>query len=223
MNEQPSLFIVIPAYNEEQSLGIILSELAELNCQIIVVDDCSTDATMDIALSYNVNAYSLPVNLGSWNAIHFGMQQALRLGAETIITFDADGQHQCKDILTLVAALTEKDNIIIGSCPQRGSFLRKMTWFLFRMFTNLKIRDITSGFRLYSSSAAQFFAQEKYAFLEFQDLGILLDARNHGLHIKEIPVHMSKRFFGKSHIFNSWFKVMYYLLYTFVIAFTHRK
>jgi len=89
---------VIPAYNEEKSLGHFLKKLKGYNIDIIVIDDGSTDDTAEIAKSENVFLIRRIVNEGKGKALRDGFQFALEKDYELIITLDADGQHDPVEI-----------------------------------------------------------------------------------------------------------------------------
>ena len=94
MAEQRTL-VIIPAYNEEESLPAVLKELAEQTPQydVLVVSDGSTDRTAELALASGVHVATLPFNLGIGGALRTGFTFAVRRGYERAVQFDADGQH----------------------------------------------------------------------------------------------------------------------------------
>ncbi len=217
------LIVVIPAYNESATIERVIADVRRMGYPVIVVNDCSTDDTVAKAESAGAHVLDLPIRLGAWGGTQAGMRYALSMGAKYIITLDADGQHRAEDITCLHSALTEHTDIIIGACIERGSKARKIAWRLFRILTGLDIHDLTSGFRLYTIKAARELIKRESLFFEYQDIGILLLARAKGLRMKEVPVTMLPRAFGKSHIFQSWFQVFYYMMYTLLIVCVRRK
>ncbi|HCB14421.1 MAG TPA: glycosyl transferase, partial [Gammaproteobacteria bacterium] len=86
---------LIPAYNEAATAGTIVAQVRELwNCPVVVIDDCSTDATAHAARTAGATVLPLTIQLGAWGAMQTGLRYALRQGYRTAITLDADGQHE---------------------------------------------------------------------------------------------------------------------------------
>ncbi|MBY0406964.1 MAG: glycosyltransferase family 2 protein, partial [Rickettsiales bacterium] len=110
------VFIIIPAYNEAASIGDVLRSLAPLGHRLVVVDDCSQDATAEMAQKGGAMVFSHCVNLGQGAALQTGFAYARQAGAEVIVTFDADGQHRPEDIAPLLEALENKQaDVVLGS------------------------------------------------------------------------------------------------------------
>jgi len=215
-----SIVIIIPAKNEETTVGQVIAEIRTyFNGNIVVVDDASTDDTAKIASKAGAQVISLPLSLGAWGAVQTGLRYALKMGYHTAITMDADGQHEAQSIPILLAHLTNKNcDVVIGAYPQRGSFLRKSAWFMFRQLSGVSLEDLTSGLRAYNYHSMILLASSKATLLEYQDLGVLMLLRYAGLHIEEVPILMRPRSVGHSRIFNSWFSVSKYMLYTGILC-----
>lgn len=230
------LTAVIPAFNEESSIAAVVLQVRGQGIPVIVVDDASTDNTAAAARAAGASVLPLPLRMGAWAAMQAGIQQALRDGAQHIVTLDGDGQHQPGDIAALYAAVAPdadrpgadrpdavyRADCAIGSCPQRGSSARQLAWFFFRVLTGLRIRDLTSGFRLYTRQAALCLVQKEAMLSDFQDIGVLLLLRRNRMRLCEVPVIMLPRSVGKSHVFSSWGKVAYYMIYSFVVSCSRR-
>lgn len=154
--EAQSVWVVVAAYNEAAVIGAVVSDLIERGHRVVVVDDGSADATGAIAGAAGAVVLTHPVNLGQGAALQTGMQFALRRGADTIVTFDGDGQHRAGDVAILVAALVENDaDFALGSrflaaAPampfSRRLLLRAATWFT-RLTTGLQVTDTHNGLR----------------------------------------------------------------------------
>lgn len=215
-----SIIIIIPAKNEAATVGQVIAEIkAYFKGNIVVVDDASTDDTAKIAAKAGAQVISLPLSLGAWGAIQTGLRYALKTGHHTAITMDADGQHEAQSIPILLNYITNENcDVVIGAYPQRGSFLRKSAWFLFRQLSGISLEDLTSGLRVYNHHAIALLASSEATLLEYQDLGVLMLLRQAGLQIEEAPILMRPRSVGHSRIFNSWFSVSKYMLYTGILC-----
>lgn len=213
--------IVIPAFNEQESLPNVISDLKKtIKSDVIIVDDASSDDTAKIASRLNAIVLSHVVNLGAWRATQTGIRFALKQGYERIITFDADGQHSASDIDTLIRKSEENYDLVIGSCVSRGSRGRHIAWRVFKRMTGLSVSDLTSGFRCYNHAAMSALASRQATMFEYQDVGILLMLRSLNLKSVEVSVRMNERKNGISRIFYSWSAVCKYLLYTLILSVT---
>lgn len=204
--------IVIPARDEELSIGDVIHSLRRHGWeQIVVVNDQSRDATEAIARAAGATVISPMLPLGAWGAMQAGIRYALRNGHQQVITIDADGQHEPACIPKLLDAATRHD-VVVGSHPQRASRLRRLAWRYFRFITGLRIIDLTSGFRCYNRRACEVLAEEEATLLDYQDLGVLLILRHAGFSIGEVEVQMHARRSGPSRIFSSWPRIARYMM-----------
>jgi glycosyltransferase involved in cell wall biosynthesis len=219
-----SLIIIIPARNEEATVGGVVQELkARVDAEIVVISDASTDGTRRAALAAGATVLPVAVQIGAWGAVRTGLRYALKRGAARAITMDADGQHPADSIPLILKPIEAGDaDIVIGACPQRGSRARKLAWGFFRQVTRLKVHDLTSGFRAYNRSAITALVSEDTVLLDYQDIGVLLYLRKRGLRIAEAPVAMCPRIAGHSKVFSTWWTVLKYLIYTGVLCLARR-
>ena len=211
---------LIPAHNEEATVGVVVSQVRALwRCPVVVIDDCSTDATARVAGAAGAIVLPLTIQLGAWGAIQTGLRYALRQGYQTAITLDADGQHEPKEIGALLQPLaTAAADVVIGAFPDRASRARRFAWAYFRWLTGLELEDITSGFRAYNHAAITVLASRAASLLDYQDVGVLLILRRQGLRIIEAPVAMQPRAAGASRVFRSWWVVGKYMLQTSLLC-----
>lgn len=157
-------WIVIPAYNEGNTLPHVLKSLKDTGYEnIFVVDDGSRDDTYEVAKKHALVAVKHSLNRGLGGALGTGIQGALRMGAEYVITFDADGQHDPKDILKVLSPLRRREaDVVIGSrlidsegMPFKRKVANKIanyvTYFLFGVWTT----DSQSGLRGFNKKAAE--------------------------------------------------------------------
>lgn len=213
------LLIVIPAHNETETLAEVIREVKlHGRWPVLVINDASTDDTVEVAKQSGALVMSLRVQLGAWGATQTGFRFALKHGFQSVVTLDADGQHEPKYIHTLLEPLRQGNDLVIGAFIERGSHARNFAWRYFRTITGLNIEDLTSGFRAYGHKALQALAGPEATLLDYQDLGVLLLCRDAGFHIKEVPTPMLERKTGASRIFKSWFVVGKYMAQTTVIC-----
>jgi glycosyltransferase involved in cell wall biosynthesis len=154
--------IVIPAYNEEQTIGGVLEGLKKGGYKnVIVIDDGSKDNTYKIAKKHDVIVLRHSLNRGLGGALGTGLAAALKSGSDIAVTFDADGQHAVADLEKVIKPLAEgKADVVIGS---RLINPKGMPWFrrLFNRIGNMvtfvlfgvKVSDSQSGLRGFSKKA----------------------------------------------------------------------
>ncbi|MGH9585100.1 MAG: glycosyltransferase family 2 protein, partial [Bryobacteraceae bacterium] len=109
MAEQCSLWVVVPAYNEAQSIGKVVASLRSEGYPVVVVDDGSRDETAETAHSAGAIVLRHDLNLGQGGALQTGITFSLESGAPVICTFDADGQHCASDIAKMRGCLATRD------------------------------------------------------------------------------------------------------------------
>ena len=212
---------VIPALNEEASVGEVVSELRLLDpaATVLVVDDLSSDLTATVAARHGAKVLSLADRLGPWGATQTGLRMGLALGHRWFVTLDADGQHLPSEAPKLFAAATRAEaNVVIGGATQRGSSLRTFAWSLMRAISGIPVADLTSGFRLYDQHSATVLASQRATYLDHQDVGVLATLLQHRLEVAETEVTMNKRKSGQSRIFSSWATVFWYMLQTLLLG-----
>jgi polyprenyl-phospho-N-acetylgalactosaminyl synthase len=117
LSETRNVWIIVPAFNEAGVIGDVISDLRSVFAHVVCVDDGSRDGTGDIALRAGAHLVRHPVNLGQGAAIQTGVEYARRQpGAQVFATFDGDGQHRVKDVLTMIDRLGAGDvDIVIGT------------------------------------------------------------------------------------------------------------
>jgi glycosyltransferase involved in cell wall biosynthesis len=158
------VWVVVPAYNEGPVVATTVRDLLVCFANVIVVDDCSADASGRLALAAGAHVVRHPVNLGQGAALATGIAYALRQGAEAIVTFDADGQHSASDARAMVSRLDEaRVDVVLGSrflghaegiSAGRRQLLRLAILFT-RLTTHLSLTDAHNGLRVFSRHAAE--------------------------------------------------------------------
>jgi hypothetical protein len=217
--------VIIPAFNEEASIGeIVESVIAVCGLPVWVVDDASTDDTRSAALRAGAKVIPLFENLGAWSATQTGLIAASRLNVDVVITMDADGQHEPRYIADLMRpVLNNEIDVAIGSYTERGSVLRQWAWKMMRTTSGLTWRDLTSGYRALNREAYELLTSQDATILEYQDVGVLLLLERAGMRISEVPITMLHRSNGGSRIFRSWATVVRYMVHTLLLGIAKRE
>ena len=197
--ELPSLAIVIPARNEAPRLPEVLDTLPAAlpgvgPIQIVVVDDGSTDGTADCARERGARVVRHAVNLGKGAALRTGCEAALGLGAELIVTMDADGQHQAADLPRLLPPLLmdEADVVLTyrepsgGSMPAVLKFGNTALSALVKLFFGVAIRDSQCGLRAFTAAAYPRLRWESRDYSVESEM-LMRMARGH-LRFTEVPI-----------------------------------
>lgn len=203
------LLIIMPAYNEEQSLEYTL-ELVRTKApyaDILVVDDCSQDNTYSIACGIDdIAVITLPINLGVGGAMRAGFAYADRYGYKWAVQLDSDGQHDPAYIEQMLQkAKAEGADIVIGArFAGVGDYkVRGPRWWAMRLLatvlslqTKVKLTDVTSGYKLYSRKALEFYKCNYPAEYLGDTIEALALASKAGLKIVQVPVKMNVRYAG---------------------------
>lgn len=212
------VLIIIPAYNEEDSIYNTVKKLIE-TCKYdyVVINDGSTDGTRRILEENNLNYIDLPVNLGIGGAMQTGYKYALKHGYEYAIQLDADGQHDPDDLEKLVAEIERSQyDMVIGSrfiekTNYKGSLMRRIGilyfYYLLLIISRIKITDPTSGYRIVNRKIIKEFS--KYYPVDYPEVEVLVKLAQKKYRIKEIKVEMKNRQGGRSSI--TPLKSLYYM------------
>ena len=200
---------IIPAHNEEKSIGSLLRETSSCGYDFIVVNDASVDNTAGIVKSFGVKLLSLPVNLGIGGAVQTGFLYALRNGYDYVVQLDGDGQHNPALIGDILAPLQNNEaDCVIGSrylpampdIAYKTPFTRRLGMYfstcILQLATGITIHDTTSGFRGLNRRAFSYFAYE-YP-VDHPEAESLLLLHREGFRICEVPTRMRQRVAGKS-------------------------
>ena len=200
------VLIVIPAYNEEANIEHVVRELEEKYPQFdyIVVNDGSRDRTAAICREQGFSLLDLPVNLGLAGCFQAGMKYAYYKGYEYAIQFDGDGQHRPEYIKAMKEKMDEGYDIVIGSrfVTEKKSWSMRMLgsrligtaiW----MTTGAKIKDPTSGMRLFSRKMIGEFAWNLNYGPEPDTVSFLI---RQGAKIAEVQVTIDDRTAGESYL-----------------------
>jgi dolichol-phosphate mannosyltransferase len=202
------ILVVIPTYNEAQSIGVLLMQLEDLPVDILVIDDGSPDGTSKIVSSFGIEVIERAGKQGLGNAYRTGFAIGIERGYEYIIEMDADGSHQVSDLQTMMEWIGSADLLIGSRWVQDGAI---SNWSKFREYLsksanryadvmlNLGIADATSGFRIYSVELLKkmelgSIRSEGYCF----QIEMTRRAIARGGSVAEIPITFIERVHGKS-------------------------
>lgn len=191
-----SVWVVIPAYNEETAIPAVVGSLRSAGYSLIcVVDDGSQDRTGDAARLAGSYVLRHLINLGQGAALQTGIDYALRSGADYICTFDADGQHAVESLAALLEALVSKGaDAALGSrflgptsdIPRGRKLLLKAALAFTRMHSGLQVSDTHNGLRAFTRHAAELLTIEQPRMAHASEILQKLKA-NH-LSYCEVPV-----------------------------------
>jgi glycosyltransferase involved in cell wall biosynthesis len=222
------LLIAMPALNEGRSIASVIEDVKRVlpAADVLVIDDGSTDNTVENARNAGAQVVSLPFNVGVGGALRAGFVYASRNGYTHLVQVDADGQHNSEQIEILLEA-GKRSDVVIGSrfALGRGGFevsrTRKlaMRWLAFWLtkICGVKLTDVTSGFRLANKKAIDLFASEYPPEYLGDTVESLVIAHRASLKIEEVPVLMNKRLFGTSS--QSTGKALWYVLRATLVIF----
>ncbi len=199
------VLLIIPAYNEELNLEKVIEDIITHTAyDYIIIDDCSTDRTMELCEKKGYPYLHLPINYGLTSAVQLGYKYAVNHGYDVAIQFDGDGQHKAEYLKPLVEAVESGADIAIASRfvtqkkPWNARMLgSRLLSFLIRLTTGKKVSDPTSGMRAFSKDTFKEYAFNMNYPPEPDTLVYMLKK---GKRIEEIQVSMDEREFGESYL-----------------------
>lgn len=200
------LLVIIPAYNEEDSILTTVSELRKACPQFdyLIVNDGSSDRTAQVCREHGLNLLDLPVNLGLSGAVQAGMKYAYRHGYDAAVQFDADGQHRPEYLPAMLQKCAEGNDIVIGSRFVQEKKPRSMRMFgsaliafAIHLTTGTWLGDPTSGMRMYSRRIVHLFASQLNIEPEPDTIAYLIQS---GAKTVEVQVQMQERQAGESYL-----------------------
>jgi len=209
------LVVMIPAYNEEETIGSVIKEIPRDCCEkveVLVIDDGSVDNTVKEAERAGADKIiSFKQNKGLAPAFRAGLETALEMGADIIVNTDADGQYNGKEIPKLIKPIVdEKADFVLGSrfkgwieyMPIHKKVTNRIATFVTRQVSGLPISDAQTGFRAFTRDAAfHLNVMADYTYVQ----ETLMQAANYGLVIEEVPIEFRKRKGGESRLISNIF------------------
>jgi len=204
--EIEKITVIIPAYNEEQTIEKAIKEVKAYCNNVIVINDGSTDNTMEKAKNAEAIVVNHKLNQGLGQSLRDGVRKALSINAKIIVNFDADLQYKAEDIPDLVYYIIHEDyDLMMGSrlagkiekMPLFKKFGNKLYTKLLRYLTKIGISDGQTGFRAFTAEFAKLI-KIRGDFTYTQEM--ILEAVSKKAKIGEIPIYFKKRDSGASRL-----------------------
>ena len=203
-----SSLVVIPTYNEAESIGEILVTLKPLDCDVLVIDDGSPDGTAQIVRALGIEVIERQGKQGLGSAYRAGFSLALDRGYTYIIQMDADGSHQVTDLEKMMEWIGNADLLIgsrwikdgqIANWSRFREYLSKSANTYANLLLSLGVKDTTSGFRIYTAALVKkmeisSIRSEGYCF----QIEMTRRAISRGGSVAEIPITFIERAHGIS-------------------------
>jgi glycosyltransferase involved in cell wall biosynthesis len=205
------LSVVIPIFNEEPTISDVIGrskatmQKIGFKHEIIVIDDCSEDRSLEISKSQSVKVYSLKKHMGKGYALRVGFAKAK---GEIIATIDSDGSHRPEELpLLLTPILQDQADFVIGSrfLHEKPASARKLNAIgvrlfnvLIKIFTRTKVSDSQSGYRAMRSEILKNLRLKSGEY-EIESEMLVKIARR-GFRVKEVPISFEQRTYGTSRL-----------------------
>ena len=187
--------VIVPTYNNRGTIADVISDLKEYSSDIMIVNDGSTDDTLDILNNIEgIQIQSYPVNKGKGYALKYGLGKAYEQGFRYAITIDADGQHFADDLPVFIDRILEvPDSLLIGArnlnadnMPGKNTFANRFSNFWYKVETGQELSDTQSGYRLYPLNRIQniHFFTSRYEF----EVEIIVRAAWRSVNVENVPI-----------------------------------
>jgi hypothetical protein len=225
--EDKEILIIIPAYNEAESIGDVISSIKKTlpSADILVVNDGSADDTAKIAMELDATVINHPFNLGIGATMQTGYKFADSKGYNIAVQVDADGQHQPEEIEYLLQPLKKKtsDAVVgsrfLGQGGYKPSFARGIGMLVFSKIISTilgeRSTDTTSGFRAVNKDVIRFYVKNYPE--DYPEVEALVLLHKAGFKIIEAPVTMNERTGGTSSITS--LRAVYYMIKVLLAVF----
>ena len=203
--------VVIPVFNEELTIGNVIERLTTVmqengfNHEIIVVDDCSADSSLQVSKSHGVKVFSLEKHVGKGYTLRVGFAKAK---GEIVTTIDSDGSHRPEELPRLLAPILQNNaDLVIGSryANQNPAADKKLNAagvrlfnFLIKVLTRLDVSDSQSGYRVMKASVLRDMRLQSNGY-EIESEMLVKTARQ-GFTVREVPISFEQRTYGTSNL-----------------------
>lgn len=204
--DSSKIFVVVPSFNEAKQLRHTLAPLIEQGYSVVVVDDFSTDSTAQTIQDLPVYYLRHPINLGQGAALQTGMNFSVQQNANYIVHFDADGQHNYREIPLLINALqTQAADVALGTrfkrpedvaaIPTFRRFILRVAILVNGIMTGLWLSDAHNGFRAFTKEAASKIKITENRMAHATEILSLIKQQH--LKVVEVPVHIEYTDYSK--------------------------
>lgn len=219
-----NVLLIIPAFNEVENLPQTIADIRTIintadDCiEMLVIDDCSVDETVDFLKSNDINYISFCHNIGIGGGVQAGYKYAREKGYDVAVQFDGDGQHSAKYLDALIKPIKSGSaDLVIGSRFMnrdgfQSSFFRRLgirvISHLICVICGIRVFDVTSGMRAVGKKLINLFADDYPQ--DYAEPESIVMAKGRGATIIEVPVIMKERLAGNSSI--NFGKSLYYMI-----------
>jgi glycosyltransferase involved in cell wall biosynthesis len=229
MSAGPRVLLLIPAFNEEAAISEVVSEARSVlgEIPVLVVDDCSSDATIVRARAAGARVLGLPCHLGLGGCVQAGYKLAYELGFDVVVRIDGDGQHDPRDIPRLLEALASSEaEMVIGVRDPaqpgfRTALVRRVGIAFFKLLLRpilgRPVTDPTSGFVAVDRRALALFSRTFP--LEYPEIEALVVLQRRRFRFEEVRCRMRPRMAGRSSI--TALKSIYYVVHVLLGVFVN--
>ena len=211
---------IVPALNEEASVGAVIEEIRAFDpgFEVVVVDDGSVDRTAEVARKRGARVLRLPFNLEIGGAVQTGFRFAFEHGFDLAVRVDGDGQHDPAELPRILEPVLDGEaDIVVGSrfaesggyrpSRSRRAGIRLLAWTVSALVRQ-RVTDPTSGFQAVNRRGIRLFAAD-YPH-DYPEVEAVVMVSRHRLRLKEVPVRMRERSGGRSSI--TAFRSVYYMV-----------
>lgn len=203
------LIAIIPAFNEESTIGDVIKATSSLVDEVLVINDGSTDKTIEIAMNSGATIIDNIVNRGLGKTIQRGYDEAIKRGADIVVQLDADGQYDPAEIPKLIKPIIDgKADLVLGSRLENLKY--KMPLFkkqgnkafsrLLCLLTGVDINDGQTGFRAIRKEVLETI-KLRGDFTYTQEM--IIKTAKEGWRIENVPINFYQRSAGESRLFSS--------------------
>jgi len=195
MNNKLKIIAVIAAYNEEKKVASVVDDVSKYVDLVVVIDDGSKDKTVEVIKNKKAIVLKHCINLGQGAALQTGFDYAKEFNPDVIITYDADGQFEAKEISKIIEPILDKKvEVVLGSrflgktinmSPFRKYILKLgilFTW----VFSEIKLTDTHNGFRAFNNKALNLIEITQNRMAHASE--IIDEIKRNNLNYLEVPV-----------------------------------
>ncbi|MBN1245309.1 glycosyltransferase family 2 protein [Candidatus Bathyarchaeota archaeon] len=210
-NDEMLISVVIPVFNEELTIGNVIERLTAaaqktgFKHEIIVVDDCSADKSLEISKNHSVKVFSLKKHIGKGYTLRVGFAKAK---GEIITTIDSDGSHRPEELPRLLTPILQnKADLVIGSryLSQNPMAAKKLNAagvrlfnFLIKVLTRADVSDSQSGYRVMKASVLRNMRLNSNGYEIESEM--LVKTTRQGFRVREVPISFEQRTYGASRL-----------------------